>query len=310
MPLEKYIELFDEAKRNGAMDIQFSGADPLLNKNFIRLTKEVVDRGYSPFVSTKQFVSKSLARQIKDAGLREMQVSLDSFDDEIAALLTGCSGYKKMALASIENLLEVGIEVRVKAVGTGVNLEGIPTMVRELARRRVKSVLIDGYGRSVFRHEEYLYATNEDIVRCKEELKAVEAEFPDCTIMTTIEEYFPTNSEERAEAWKNRASCSAGRSQLTIMTDGTIVCCDQVPATSDFFLGSVADSTLAEQWGNEKIERFLNPRKENLEEPCRSCDLFDDCNHRGRCVRDVYVAFGDVKNGDPKCPVINMPDRF
>ncbi len=311
MPIGRYMELFDEAVANGVGEIQFGGADPLLNPNIIKLTTEVIKRGFDPFISTKQFVSKSLAREFADLGLTTMQISLDSVDVEIAGQLTGCPGYLKIAISSIENLQLAGIDVRIKAVATGLNIDGIPDLCRTVAEKDVVTVLIDAYGRSTFRHNDYLFVPNEKIADCLEKISEINQEFNNCQISTSLEPYLPPDQKQRARNWADRASCSAGRSAMTIMTDGTILVCDQVPIEKDFMLGSVAHSSIKDQWQSHRMREIVYPKQFTLNEPCRSCEDFAKCcTEAGRCVRDVFIAFGTSNDGDPKCPRIDLPNRY
>lgn len=311
MPVSRYIELFEEASEGGAAEVQFAGADPLLNPNVVMLTAEVVKRGYAPFISTKQYVSLELAQRFAETGLEFMQISLDSMDPKMAALLTGCDGYLDMALRSIAHLQAAGIKVRIKAVATGLNIDGIPCLIHSLAARNVVSVLVDAYGRSVFRHSDDLWVPNEAIDKCLAEIPAIQCEFPNCTIITALEPWYASGREQRTLNWKKRAACSAGRSSLMIMTDGSIIACDQVPVQDGFILGSVSRSTIREQWQSAGMRRVVYPGRETLNNPCRSCEEYEQCCFEGgRCLRDVFVAFGTAVDGDPKCPRIDIPNRY
>jgi PqqA peptide cyclase len=311
MPVSRFIELFEEATENGAAEVQFAGADPLLNPDVVQLTAEVVKRGYSPFISTKQYVSPERARSFAEAGLEYMQISLDSVDPTEAALLTGCDRYLDLALRSIDHLQAAGIKVRIKAVATGLNIAGIPRLIRAMAAREVVSVLVDAYGRSVFRHTDDLWAPNDAIARCLAEIPAIQREFPRCTIITTLEPWHPSDREQRVANWKKRAACSAGRSSMMIMTDGSIIACDQVPVQDAFILGDVSRSSIREQWHSAGMRRMVYPGRESMNEPCRSCDDYEQCClEGGRCLRDVFVAFGTAADGDPKCPRIDVQNRY
>lgn len=311
MPVSRYIELFDEVKAKQAGEIQFAGADALLNPNIVPITAAALERGYDPFLSTKQYVSPELASAFADIGLPFMQVSLDSADPQIAAHLTACSGYRDIAYRSIANLQNAGIKVRVKAVATSLNIDGIPELARELGRRNIDSLMVDAYGRSVFRHNDGLFPSNEAIASCLEKVEEARREFPAMTVMASLEPYYEQSKSERAAKWGGRAACSAGRSSLTIMTDGTVLTCDQVPVAAEFLHGSVKEMSIEEVWNSPAVQHLVYPQQSALDEPCRSCgDYLTCCNEGGRCLRDVYIAFGNASSGDPKCPRIDIAARY
>lgn len=311
MPVARYIELFDEACSKGIGSIEYSGADPLLNPNVLPLTSALLERGFDPLISTKQHVSSELARSFADIGLPQMQISLDSADLKTAAKMTGCRDYLKIALASIANLIQAGITVRTKTVVTSMNIHGIPELIRVLDESGVDSVLIDSYGRSLFRHSDELFASNEARKACQSAIVAYRAQDTRMKIVGNLEPYSPPSKEGRATTWRERAACSPGRSALTIMTDGSVILCDQVPVIDEFILGSVRDHSIEEVWRSDAIERLVYPSQQDLQDPCRTCDDFLECCIKGgRCLRDVYMAFETSVGGDPKCPHVDIPFRY
>lgn len=311
MPVSRYIELFDEALEKKVGNIQFGGADALLNPEVLPLTSAVLERGFDPQISTKQYVSPELAGKFADLGLPEMQVSLDSVDPQTAAKMTGCPEYLSIAYKSIENLKNAGIVVRAKAVATAMNIEGIPALIREMERRGVESLLVDTYGRSLFRHSDDLFASNEAMAECQLAMDAYRRNNPKMTVLGNCEPYHAPPKALRELMWETRAACSPGRSALTIMTNGSILLCDQVPVTSDFIFGSVSEESIEEVWKSDTMHNLVFPPKMELQEPCRTCDEYlACCNDGGRCLRDVYFAHEIVTGGDPKCPRVDIPIRL
>lgn len=69
--------------------------------------------------------------------------------------------------------------------------------------------------------------------------------------------YFEPGREERARDWEGRPACSAGRSSIKIMTDGTTLTCDQVPVDESFMHGSVRNMSIEEAWNSGGVRAVV-----------------------------------------------------
>ncbi len=311
MPVARYDELFAEARARGAAEVRFCGSDSMLHPKVSEITAAVLGKGYDPGLSTKQYVSKSRAREFAGIGLPVMQVSLDSADPDVAARMTDCRDYLNIAFGSIENLKNAGVRVRVKAVATSINIRGIPDLICQLEDRGVDLLLIDTYGRSLFRHRDSLFASNQDLASCRQFVADYRRSGGKMRLLGGIEPYGEHPEAEKATRWRTRAACGAGRTNITIMTDGAVLVCDQVPVEPDFVFGSVRDTSIAELWNSEDIGRLVYPLQSELHPPCNTCSEFVECCRTGgRCLRDVYIATGSARGGDPKCPLVNSSIRL
>jgi len=233
-----------------------------------------------------------------------MQVSLDSADAEIAGTLVGVPNYLEIARQSITNVQEAGMVATCKAVLTGLNAEGVGDLVKTLYELGVRDILLDGYGRSAFRHRDDLFVPDEVAVQVQQTIEDVRRMYPDARIIGGVEPYEPMGREGKEAAWAKVSTCSTGRSAIAILPDGSVPVCFFCPLEDPFIIARLGkEVTIRDAWDHPGMAAFCSPDPSTLSEPCRSCPDKDKCLLPGkRCVRDVFVASGDIRGPDPKCP--------
>jgi len=118
--LLSYEEMFEFVKiaiNNGITKIRLTGGEPLLRKDLDKFINMIIS--YAPNIdlalTTNGYFLKGNAKLLKDAGLKRINISLDSLNKET---------YKKIAqkdvienvLAGIDESIKVGLKVKLNAV--------------------------------------------------------------------------------------------------------------------------------------------------------------------------------------------------
>ena len=100
----------------GIEKIRFTGGEPLMRKNVLPLLKRICS--FAPIdwaITTNGTTLKHDALTLKKAGIKHINISLDTLDDEDYNTLTG--GSLKSALDGLESALDAGFETtRINAV--------------------------------------------------------------------------------------------------------------------------------------------------------------------------------------------------
>jgi cyclic pyranopterin phosphate synthase len=117
----------------GVEKIRLSGGEPLLRKdlpNLIRMLNQI--DGISDItLTTNGSLLTRFANELKDAGIKRINVSLDCLDNEIFRQMNGGRCDVKTVLEGIEAAGEVGINVKVNmVVQKGINDQEILSMAR------------------------------------------------------------------------------------------------------------------------------------------------------------------------------------
>lgn len=303
----RWVELLTEAGEAGVDLVSFGGGDPLTYPGLDQLLQAVARYNMKYLLPTKTLVTRpraeTLAHLMSDYG--RIQISLDSLDAEIACQMTGVRNYAERAVTSIRNLLAVGLQVQTNTVATPLNLSGVERLVRELRQMGVARANITNYARTHHRHQDRLFLSlaqmehlNTLVGRLREELK-----WPGLTCNASARDYTVPGSRS-VTAWKNRASCSGGFSACTILPNGDVVLCEQMPHDPRFVVGNVARRSLMEVWQSPELMQFIVPDQALFAgTACGDCDEFDVC-HRvfGRCFRDALFNYGSIHAPSPNCP--------
>lgn len=96
--------------------IRFTGGEPLLYKELPELVKSVKLTGIDNLkITTNGLLLKGLAGKLKDAGITELNVSLDAFDEDVFYRMSRRSGINK-TLEGIDAAINAGIKVKINTV--------------------------------------------------------------------------------------------------------------------------------------------------------------------------------------------------
>ena len=119
IPLKRLDTVFTELKGMGCESVMLTGGDPMLRPDIDELMQSLYRHGWLYSLSTKSVISAERIKKLHEtAGLRGMQISLDSADSETVQYLLGIKNgdYHRNVIKMIQNLQANDIEVRVKAV--------------------------------------------------------------------------------------------------------------------------------------------------------------------------------------------------
>jgi cyclic pyranopterin phosphate synthase len=117
----------------GVEKIRLTGGEPLLRKDLPKLIHilNAIEGVLDVSLTTNGSLLTKHAKELKDAGLHRINVSLDSLDDQIFGQMNGGRCEVKTVLEGIEAAAKVGMKVKVNmVVQKGVNDQDIVPMAR------------------------------------------------------------------------------------------------------------------------------------------------------------------------------------
>jgi len=101
----------------GVTKIRLTGGEPLLRENLDTFIKMISD--YKPDIdlalTTNAYLLPGAAQRLKDAGLKRLNISLDSLHANVAAKIAG-KDVLPQVLKGIDKALEVGLKVKINMV--------------------------------------------------------------------------------------------------------------------------------------------------------------------------------------------------
>ena len=126
---EQIAEILRVAQTFGVRSVKFTGGEPLMRSDLAEIIRSVPP-GMEASLTTNGTLLADCARELKDAGLKRVNISLDTMDPKRYEEIAGKPMLAE-ALAGIEAALEVGlIPVKINMVVlSGINEDEIDTFI-------------------------------------------------------------------------------------------------------------------------------------------------------------------------------------
>ncbi|WP_309496636.1 GTP 3',8-cyclase MoaA [Sulfurovum sp.] len=101
----------------GVTKIRITGGEPLLREDLDHFIKMINDykSGLDLALTTNGYLLPKAAQRLKDAGLKRLNISLDSLKEDVAGKIAGKNVLKEV-LKGIDKALEVGLKVKINMV--------------------------------------------------------------------------------------------------------------------------------------------------------------------------------------------------
>jgi cyclic pyranopterin phosphate synthase len=134
---EEMFEFLKLAIDEGVKKIRITGGEPLLRKDLDVFVKMLHD--YKPdldlALTTNGYYLKEYAKKLKDAGLKRVNISLDSLKPEVAAKIAQKDVLNKV-IEGIDEAIKVGLKVKLNTVVMGGINDGEIVDLLEWAKNR------------------------------------------------------------------------------------------------------------------------------------------------------------------------------
>ena len=129
----------------GVTKIRLTGGEPLLREDLDKFIKMISD--YKPDIdlalTTNAYLLPAAAQSLKDAGLKRLNISLDSLHSDVAAKVAG-KDVLPQVLEGIEKALEVGLKIKINMVPLkGINDGEILDILEYCNARNIKVRFIE-----------------------------------------------------------------------------------------------------------------------------------------------------------------------
>lgn len=309
IPRGRLKEIFAELAEIGVEVVGLSGGDPLARRDILAILGDMLDAGLVPDIPTKVGLSRRRIQELRDRGVRIMQVSLDSADPAIVDRMVGLPGYHRRVFRLMEDLRATGMRLRTNSVLTPVNVGKIPALLDYLAQLgNVDKVNLSPYARSMFCHRDDLFVDDEQLEQLAETVEAKRQKYPHMQItLSSTAPAVPKDPEIRRRQWETRSLCTANRHGFVLLPDGRVTVCEELYDHPDFIIGDLKRQGVMDMWNSPQALALVRPdQREVPDGPCVHCDEFETCNtSQGRCWRDVIKTYGWDKPHypDPRCPL-------
>ncbi|WP_420849396.1 pyrroloquinoline quinone biosynthesis protein PqqE [Rahnella variigena] len=292
----QWIKVFEEAREMGAVQIGFSGGEPLVRKDLPELIRAARDLGfYTNLITSGIGLTEKKIDAFAKAGLDHIQISFQASDEELNAALAGNAKAFQQKLAMAKAVKAHGYPMVLNFVLHRHNIDQIDKIIDlsiELDADDVELATCQFYGWAQL-NREGLLPTREQIARAEDVVHQYREKMAGTGNLANLLFVTPDYYEERPKG------CMGGWGAifLSVTPEGMALPCHSARQLPVEF-PSVLENTLQEIWydsfGFNKYRGF-----DWMPEPCRSCSEKE--KDFGGCRCQSFMLTGNADNADPVC---------
>ncbi|MEE4291828.1 MAG: pyrroloquinoline quinone biosynthesis protein PqqE [Cycloclasticus sp.] len=282
-----------QSRDMGAVQLGFSGGEPLVRKDLVELVEYSHELGYYINLITSGYnMDEAKIIELKEAGLDHIQVSIQASSQELNDFIAGTKSFEhKKSVAKL--IKKHGYPMVLCVVLHRQNIhhmKDILDMAIELGADFVELANTQYYG--------WAHHNRDQLMPTQEQLQAAEAianEYQDTQkgkmkIYYVVPDYYEGRPKACMNGW--------GTTFLTIAPDGVALPCHSARQLPNFDCPNVNDSSISDIWNKSKAFNYFRG-DDWMKEPCRSCPEKD--KDFGGCHCQAFLLTGDATNTDPVC---------
>ena len=302
---DDWKDFIDELHDLNVFSITFLGGEPLLRKDLEELLNYASQRGLRTVVVTNGYLlAPNKISSLCDAGLDEVQLSLDGTNAETHDSFRGIEGLFKRVIGAIPVLKNKKVRVAILTTVMRMNLEQIPEimkLVNSLSVDSLNLMSVMRIGRASWR-KDFFPSTEEYVELIRQIYDEEQNTRKTFIIYPGLPAYYYEKSIglEEYERFKHGGkigTCVAGITHCTITSIGDVRPCG---VSADITLGNIKETSFREIWNDDTFKLLRNLRK-NVQNPCKMCRLCDICWAGCRALPSQIGMEGDPYVADPIC---------
>ena len=290
---EEWVRVMRQARKLGAVQLGFSGGEPLVRTDLEELVVEAKSLGYYINLITSSIgLTAEKITALKGAGLGHIQISFQGSNRESNKLLGGTDSFDHkvtMTKEVIKQELPLGLNFVLHRQNMHQVKEFL-TMAQSLGAEFVELANCQYYGWGLHNREHLLPSQEQliDAERVTNEFR--EQHKGDMDIFFVAPDYYDDRPKKCSNGW--------GSTFMTVNPEGEVLPCQAAKVIPGLEFPNVRDHELTDIW--HKSDLFNRFRGTDwMTEPCKSCpekeiDL-------GGCRCQALMLTGDATNADPVC---------
>lgn len=281
-----------DAVENGVQGVVYHGGEPIFfYKELFEQIHELRRKNVQIQLSTKNFISKTIAYRLANVGLQQLQLSIDTIDPLLSKYLYNDETYAQRLAESTKNLLNAGIRVRVNIVLSKINYRGISDLLFYLSELNIPEVEISNYRCGSINDAQLELSKDEWAWLHHSMLKNQDKWDFQNLIYSPFGNTIPPAAQ--------RPICESGRLCFLFLPNGNGCYCDFLSEKPEFCIGNLNEQSVGEIWEDSKLIDIAYPSKKLFENDkhCTNCNEFEYCVDRGFC----FVKADGIYKSDKKC---------
>ncbi len=295
LPDNDFLLLFERILRPEVRAISFTGGEPLMRSDLvIKMLDRIKNTGITTTLNSNGwFLDNSLITKLKESGLSQVQVSLDSSTPEKHDAFRKKKGSYRHVIDAIRKCSENGLPIYARVTITSFNyneMRSILNLVLENGGQGiiVKTLVPSGRGQN----SESRPSREQQISAITWLVEAVKTS-PDSTNekVKFLTPSYPFLIDSQLVKYSD--PCECGDKLAFISSSGNVQPCGY----THYVLGNLNEKPLEYIWNSSPF--LLDWRKKRLNGKCLSCKFSAQCN--GGCRAAAYETSGNLDTVDPLC---------
>jgi len=324
IPIKRLKELIREAGSLNMRSFDITGGEVFLYRHWEEFLGELIANGFKPYISTKMPISPGNIEKLKNIGIKQIQVSIDSIiEEELKEILRVGDDYYRNLMETLHYLDSSGFDIYTNTQVMSLNQSRISELLEFLLNlKNIKRINIGAAAFSLYRDEgvnKRLRLNLDTVKKIEASIEELKAKYEgkiqlNFSGYSSKKDIVDATIEEKKKNFGQRARCSANFYAIVILPDGKVTICEELYWHPRFIIGDLTKNSIEEVWNSEKAMGLYNLSRGHVREEslCRNCDAFSPCHRqRGVCWKEVLYAFGydNWDYPDPKCPYAPPPSR-
>ena len=292
MSKDDWFRVMDEARDMGAVQLGISGGEPLLNKDLVQIVEYANNKKfYTNLITSGVGAPKGIVQKLKDAGLKTVQLGIQSHDRNTMTLITNNKNSYDEKIAFAKEVKAAGLQLIINTCITRQNIHQVGEIIEfadELEGNYLEIANIQYYGWAL-KNINALLPTQEQLDEAKRVTDSYRSKEKAMKVFFVVPDYFADRPKACMNGW--------GTTFLTINPDGVALPCNTAN-TLPLEFPNVHDFSVEQIWNESHAFNYF--RGDSWMNPtCASCDEKE--KDFGGCRCQAFALTGDMNEADPVC---------
>lgn len=285
--------VLSQARKMGAVQLGFSGGEPLTRQDLPELVQHAKTLGYySNLITSGYGLTADKIATLKKCGLDHIQLSMQASDRQMNDYIAGTASFdEKIKVARLIKEYDYPMVLCVVLHRQNIGqIQQILQMAQDLNADYVELANTQYYGWA--HHNRDLLMPS--LAQYNEAEKVVnewrQSHDDKMTLYYVVADFYGDRPKPCMNGW--------GSTFLTIAPDGVALPCHSARQLPGLDCPSVEDFSIEDIWHKSKAFNFFRG-DDWMQEPCKSCP--EKTKDFGGCRCQAYLLTGDMYSTDPVC---------
>jgi len=290
---DEWLGVMRQARKLGAVQLGFSGGEPLVRPDLEILIREANDMGfYCNLITSAVGLTAEKITAFKSAGIKHIQISFQGSNKETNAVFGGTDSFEHKQ-AMTREVIKQGIPLGLNFVLHRHNIHQVSEfldMAYQLGAEFVELANTQYYAWALHNRDQLL-PTQEQLQQAEQATVQFRKEHPKgMNAIFVAPDYYENRPKKCCNGW--------GTTFITVDPNGDVLPCQSAKIIPDLEFPNIRNQSLENIWHESDLfTRFRGTQW--MQEPCASCPEKEQ--DLGGCRCQAFLLTGDANATDPVC---------